>query len=112
MGRFPLAELCLVLQSLRMSKTDFDIHYVARLARLELGPEEEETFGRQIEQIIHYVEQLQQLDVDQVEPTAHPVPLTNVTRPDEVRDSLTNEEALMNAPAKGNGLFMVPKIVE
>jgi aspartyl-tRNA(Asn)/glutamyl-tRNA(Gln) amidotransferase subunit C len=50
--------------------------------------------------------------VDQVQPTAHPVPLTNVTRPDEVRGSLTNEEALMNAPAKGNGLFMVPKIVE
>ena len=59
-----------------------------------------------------YIEQLQQLDVTNVEPTAHPVPLTNVTRPDEVRKSLTNDEALMNAPAKGNGLFMVPKIVE
>jgi len=50
--------------------------------------------------------------VSDVEPTAHPVALTNVTRVDEVRASLSNEEALMNAPAKGNGLFMVPKIVE
>ena len=95
-----------------MSKTDFDIHYVARLARLELTEQEEETFGRQIGQVIDYVEQLQKLDVTGVEPTAHPVPLTNVTRADEVKGSLTNEEALMNAPAKGNGLFMVPKIVE
>jgi len=102
----------LVLQSFCMSKTDFDIHYTAKLARLELTQQEEETFGRQIGQIIDYVEQLQQLDVTDVEPTAHPVPLVNVTRKDEVRGSLSNEEALSNAPAKGNGLFMVPKIVE
>lgn len=101
-----------LLQSFDMSKTDFDIHYVAKLARLELTEQEEETLGRQIGQVIDYVEQLQQLDVSDVEPTAHPVPLTNVTRPDEIRQSLTNEEALQNAPAKGNGLFMVPKIVE
>jgi len=95
-----------------MSKTDFDIHYVARLARLDLSSEEEATLGRQIGQVIEYIEQLQQLDVSEVNPTAHPVPLTNVTREDEVRESLSQEEALMNAPAKGNGLFMVPKIVE
>ncbi|MBL6842088.1 MAG: Asp-tRNA(Asn)/Glu-tRNA(Gln) amidotransferase subunit GatC [Verrucomicrobiae bacterium] len=101
-----------VLQPLLMSKTDFDIHYVAKLARLELTEDEEETFGRQVGKVIDNIEQLQQLDVTNVEPTAHPVPLTNVTRPDELRKSLTNDEALMNAPAKGNGLFMVPKIVE
>ena len=47
-----------------------------------------------------------------VEPTAHAVPLVNVTRPDEVRPSLPHDEALRNAPAQANGLFMVPKIVE
>jgi len=47
-----------------------------------------------------------------VEPTAHAVPLVNVTRPDEIRPSLPQEDALRNAPAKANGLFMVPKIVE
>jgi aspartyl-tRNA(Asn)/glutamyl-tRNA(Gln) amidotransferase subunit C len=47
-----------------------------------------------------------------VEPTAHAVPLINVTRPDKVCPSISNEDALRNAPAKANGLFLVPKIVE
>jgi len=47
-----------------------------------------------------------------VEPTAHAVPLVNITRPDEVRPSLPHDDALRNAPAQANGLFMVPKIVE
>ena len=47
-----------------------------------------------------------------VEPTAHAVPMTNVTRPDEVRPSLPHDDALRNAPAKANGLFIVPKIVD
>jgi aspartyl-tRNA(Asn)/glutamyl-tRNA(Gln) amidotransferase subunit C len=47
-----------------------------------------------------------------VEPTAHAFPLVNVTRPDEVKPSLSNDEALRNAPSKANGLFMVPKILE
>ena len=55
---------------------------------------------------------LNELDVSQVEPTAHAVPLVNVTRPDEIRPSLSNEDALRNAPAQANGLFIVPKIVE
>jgi aspartyl-tRNA(Asn)/glutamyl-tRNA(Gln) amidotransferase subunit C len=50
--------------------------------------------------------------VSKIEPTAHAVPLVNVFRKDEVRGSLSNEEALKNAPAKANGLFVVPKIVE
>jgi aspartyl-tRNA(Asn)/glutamyl-tRNA(Gln) amidotransferase subunit C len=52
------------------------------------------------------------VDVSGVEPTAHAFPLVNVTRPDEVRPSISNEDALRNAPAQANGLFMVPKIVE
>jgi aspartyl-tRNA(Asn)/glutamyl-tRNA(Gln) amidotransferase subunit C len=59
-----------------------------------------------------YIEKLSQLDVSQVQPTAHAVPLLNVTRADERQPSLPNEEALRNAPAKANGLFLVPKIVE
>jgi aspartyl-tRNA(Asn)/glutamyl-tRNA(Gln) amidotransferase subunit C len=58
------------------------------------------------------VEKLNQLDVSQIEPMAHAVPLANVTRPDETRPWLTNEEALRNAPANANGLFLTPKIVE
>ena len=89
-----------------------DIKYVAHLARIALSAEEEEKLGAQLGNILGYIEKLNQLDVSTVEPTAHAVPLTNVTREDEVRPSLSNEEALHNAPAKANGLFLVPKIVE
>jgi aspartyl-tRNA(Asn)/glutamyl-tRNA(Gln) amidotransferase subunit C len=85
---------------------------VAHLARIALTAEEEEKFGAQLTHILGYVEKLNQLDVSQIEPMAHAVPLINVFRPDEVRPGLSNEEALRNAPAKANGLFMAPKIVE
>jgi aspartyl-tRNA(Asn)/glutamyl-tRNA(Gln) amidotransferase subunit C len=89
-----------------------DIKYVAHLARLSLTPEEETKIGEQLGSILGYIEKLKEVDVTGVEPTAHAFPLVNVTRPDEVQPSLSNEEALRNAPAKANGLFMVPKIVE
>jgi len=95
-----------------MAATDLDVKYVAHLARLNLTAEEEQKFGAQLGQVLGYIEKLNQLDVSQVEPTAHAVPLVNVTRPDEVRPSISNEDALKNAPAKANGLFIVPKIVE
>ena len=95
-----------------MAATDIDVKYVAHLARLHLTSDEEQKFGAQLGQILGYIEKLNELDVSQVEPTAHAVPLVNVTRPDAVRPSLTNEDALRNAPAKANGLFIVPKIVE
>jgi len=95
-----------------MAASDFDVKYVARLARLNLTQDEEMKFGAQLGQVLNYIEKLNRLDVSQVEPTAHAVPLVNVTRPDEVRASLPTEEALRNAPAKANGLFVVPKIVE
>jgi len=95
-----------------MPSTEIDVKYVAHLARLNLSPQEEQTFGAQLRQILGYIEKLNELDVSTVEPTAHAVPMANVTRPDERRPSLSNEEALRNAPAKANGLFIVPKIVE
>ncbi len=95
-----------------MAATELDVQYVAQLARLNLTKEEEQKFGAQLGQILGYIAKLNELDVSQVEPTAHAVPLVNVTRPDEIRPSLSNEEALRNAPASANGLFIVPKIVE
>jgi aspartyl-tRNA(Asn)/glutamyl-tRNA(Gln) amidotransferase subunit C len=95
-----------------MAAGDFDVKYVAHLARLSLTPEEEETFGAQLGQVLGYIEKLKQVDVSNVEPTAHAVPMVNVVRADEIQPSLSNEEALRNAPAKANGLFVVPKIVE
>jgi aspartyl-tRNA(Asn)/glutamyl-tRNA(Gln) amidotransferase subunit C len=95
-----------------MAGTDIDVKYVAHLARIALTPEEEQKFGAQLGNILGYVEKLKELDVSNVEPMAHAVPLVNVTRPDEVRPSLPHEEAMRNAPAQANGLFIVPKIVE
>jgi aspartyl-tRNA(Asn)/glutamyl-tRNA(Gln) amidotransferase subunit C len=91
---------------------EINIEYVARLARLALTPEEEQKIGAQLGNVLGYIEKLKEVDVSNVEPTAHAFPLVNVTRPDETRPCLTNEEALRNAPSSANGLFMVPKIVE
>jgi len=95
-----------------MPATEIDVNYVAHLARLGLSPEEQQTFGSQLKQVLGYIEKLSEVDVSQVEPTAHAVPMVNVTRPDVVQPSLSNEEALRNAPSSANGLFIVPKIVE
>ena len=91
---------------------DFDVKYVAHLARIALTPDEQEKFGAQLANILGYVEKLNELEVSNVEPTAHAVPMVNVTRADEVRPSLPHNAALRNAPAQANGLFIVPKIVE
>ena len=95
-----------------MAQGEINVKYVAHLARLALTPEEEAKIGGQLGGILKYIEKLKEVDISGVEPTAHAFPLTNVSRPDEVRPSLTQEEALRNAPAKANGLFLVPKIVE
>jgi len=91
---------------------EIDVKYVAHLARLSLSPEEEQKIGAQLGHILSYIEKLKEVDVSGVEPTAHPFPLTNVTRPDQVAPSISNEDALRNAPAQANGLFMVPRILE
>jgi aspartyl-tRNA(Asn)/glutamyl-tRNA(Gln) amidotransferase subunit C len=95
-----------------MAAAEIDVKYVAHLARLSLSPEEEKKLSAQLGVILGYIEKLKAADVTGVEPTAHAFPLVNVTRRDGVRPSLPNEDALRNAPAQANGLFMVPKIVE
>ena len=89
-----------------------DVKYVAHLARLSLTAEEEQKLEAQLSNILGYVEKLKEVDVTGVEPTAHAFPLVNVMRPDEVRPSMDQVDALRNAPAQANGLFMVPRIVE
>jgi aspartyl-tRNA(Asn)/glutamyl-tRNA(Gln) amidotransferase subunit C len=95
-----------------MASAEIDVKYVAHLARLALTSEEEKSLGAQLDSILGYIEKLRELDVSGVEPTAHAVPMVNVTRADEIRPSLSHEEALRNAPRQANGLFIVPKIVE
>ena len=95
-----------------MATAQFDVKYVAYLARLELTPDEEKKLAGQLVIILGYIQKLRELDVANVEPTAHATPMVNVMRPDEARPSLPNDDALRNAPAEANGLFIVPKIVE
>jgi aspartyl-tRNA(Asn)/glutamyl-tRNA(Gln) amidotransferase subunit C len=95
-----------------MAATQLDIKYVAHLARLQLTADEEKKLTMQLGHILGYIEKLNELDVTGVEPTAHAVPMVNVTRPDQIQPSLPHDAALRNAPARANGLFIVPKIVE
>ena len=95
-----------------MASAEIDVKYVAHLARLALTPDEGKQLGAQLGNILGYSEKLRELDVSHVEPTAHAVPLVNVTRADEIRPSLSHSDALRNAPKQGGGLFVVPKIVE
>ncbi|HEY4414141.1 MAG TPA: Asp-tRNA(Asn)/Glu-tRNA(Gln) amidotransferase subunit GatC [Verrucomicrobiae bacterium] len=95
-----------------MASGEIDVKYVAQLARLALTPDEEKKIGAQLGDVLGYIEKLSVLEVTNIEPTAHAVPLVNVTRADEIRPSLPHAEALRNAPRQAGGLFIVPKIVE
>jgi aspartyl-tRNA(Asn)/glutamyl-tRNA(Gln) amidotransferase subunit C len=96
-----------------MSKSaDFDVSYVAQLARVRLTDAEAELFQKQLAEVLQYVEKLSEIDVTHVDATAHAIPVFNVFREDEPRDWFTAEEALQNAPRKSNNLFIVPKVVE
>ena len=95
-----------------MASAEIDVKYVAHLARIALTPDEEKKIGSQLGHILGYIEKLRELDVSGVEPTAHAVPMVNITRADEIRPSLAHEDAIRNAPRQANGLFIVPKIVE
>ncbi len=88
------------------------MEHVAKLARLRLTEEEKEKFGKQLSEILEYVEKLNELDTEKVKPAPHVVPLKNVMREDEVKPSLSVEEALANAPAREGKYFKVPKIIE
>lgn len=94
------------------SAEHIDVSYVAQLARICLSENEAELMQGQLDRILGYVQTLQELDVEGVEPMAHAVPLENVLRPDESRPCLDREQVLNNAPAQVEGQFLVPKIVE
>ena len=95
-----------------MTQGGFDIGYIADLARIDLTGTEREVYAAQLESILHYVEKLKEPDVEDIEPTAHPVGHGNVIRPDAVRPSLPAAEVLKRAPREVQGLIATPRIVE
>jgi aspartyl-tRNA(Asn)/glutamyl-tRNA(Gln) amidotransferase subunit C len=88
-----------------------DVAHVARLARIELTDEELDTFTGQLAKVLQHARDVEALDVSDVPPTAHPYPLTNVLRPDEVQPSLDRDEVLAVAPAAEAGQFRVPPVL-
>ncbi|OAI55523.1 hypothetical protein AYO49_01195 [Verrucomicrobiaceae bacterium SCGC AG-212-N21] len=95
-----------------MSQAHLNIQHTAKLARLHLTKDEEVKFTAQIEKILDYMRTLEAHDLSGVEPTAHAMPVYDVWREDESRESFTNEQALANAPKKLQGQFLMPRVVE
>jgi aspartyl-tRNA(Asn)/glutamyl-tRNA(Gln) amidotransferase subunit C len=92
--------------------TEDQVRHVAKLARLKCTDEEITLFTHQLGAILDYVAQLEELDTKDVEPLAHCQPIHNVFREDIIKPSLTNDEALANAPQRDGEFFAVPKILE
>lgn len=92
--------------------SDFNVGYIAHLARLELGEAEQAKLQGQLEHILQYVEELKKVDVSGVAPMATTAVASNVLRPDEVRPCLDHDLAMDNAPANRHGQFLVPRILE
>jgi len=94
-----------------MAITIKDVEHIARLAKLEFTDAEKEKFTHQMNQILEYMEQLNSLDTNNVEPLSHVIEFSNVFRADEVKPGVSTEDALKNAPNKNEHFFKVPKVI-
>jgi aspartyl-tRNA(Asn)/glutamyl-tRNA(Gln) amidotransferase subunit C len=87
------------------------VEHVAKLARLELVEEEIATYTEQLNSILDYAAMLEGINTEDINPTAHAVPLHNVLREDDIKPSMDREKVLGNAPEAEEGFFKVPRIV-
>ena len=94
-----------------MSISEKDVRHVATLARLALSDEEVSTLQNELSSILSHIDEIQKLELADVEPTAHPLDVVNVTRADVPRKGLTQAQALANAPQSADGAFVIPRIV-
>ena len=94
-----------------MAITIKDVEHIAELAKLEFTDAEKEKFTHQLNKILEYMEQLNSLDTTDVEPLSHVIELSNVFRADAVKNGVSTDEALKNAPAKNEQFFKVPKVI-
>ncbi|KOY18385.1 MULTISPECIES: Asp-tRNA(Asn)/Glu-tRNA(Gln) amidotransferase subunit GatC [Paenibacillus] len=95
-----------------MSISNNDVQHVAKLARLNLTAEEEQTLTGQLNAILKYAEKLNELDTENIEPTTHVLHVSNVMRDDETKESLSIEQVMRNAPEEEDGQFKVPAVME
>lgn len=89
-----------------------EVIYIAGLARLTLTEEEINLYAQQLNDILGYIDQLNELDVDNIEPMSHVLDIVNVMREDKHLPSLTREEVMANAPDHDNEHFKVPRVVK
>ena len=89
-----------------------DVEKVAKLARLGLTEDEKKLFGKQLNDILSYAENLKQLNTDNVPPTSHAIPMKNVLREDKAVPCTNTEDILTNAPEQDENMFKVPRIME
>ncbi len=94
-----------------MAITKTDVERVAKLAKLDFTEDEKEDFTHQLSDILTYIEKLNELDTNKIEPTSHVLGIQNELREDKVESWLTQEEALKNAPQQKMGFFSVPKVI-
>ena len=95
-----------------MSISRYELKHIALLSRLELTDDEADLYTQHIGEILDYVEKLNELDVTDVEPTCHAVPMQNIMRDDVVKPGLDIEESLKNAAEKEDRYFRVPRVTE
>lgn len=95
-----------------MKITEKDVEHVAQLARLHLAPDDLTVMTRQMDAMLGYVDKLNELNTDGVEPMAHAVPMSNAFREDNIEMSIGIERALQNAPESDESCFRVPKVIE
>ena len=95
-----------------MAITKETVEYVAHLARIELKPKELEKLSQQLQGILGFIDKLKKLDISNISPTSHILPLNNVLRDDKQKEPLPVEKALMNAPRRERNFFVVPKVSE
>ena len=89
-----------------------EVRKIAQLARLSFTPEEEEKLTGELNEILNYMDKLNELDTGNVEPLYHVIEMDTVFREDMVTPSLSQEDALRNAPKKTGAFFVVPKVLD
>ncbi|MGC8594620.1 MAG: Asp-tRNA(Asn)/Glu-tRNA(Gln) amidotransferase subunit GatC [Candidatus Kryptoniota bacterium] len=95
-----------------MKVTVDEVDRIAKLAKLRFSEDEKEKFTEQFNNIISFVERLNELDTDNIEPLLHVIELENVFRDDVLQKSIPTEEILKNAPVRRDNFFKVPKVIE
>lgn len=89
-----------------------DVEKIAELTRLKFSDEELESFTHQMNDILSYMDKLNELDTEKIQPLSHPIELVNIFREDKVKSSISPEKALQNAPDKVEKFFKVPKVIQ